>query len=98
MKLRSGLQTPERSGLPDAVRGAGPLGAEALRRSAVSIASPCPNIIGTAIAIAIRRVLITISPADRRSRDGESRYCGIEPAAGDPATPGNPLRADRCTW
>src|SRR5689334_16376068 len=97
MKARSGLQTPERSGLPDAVRGAGPLGAEALRRSAVSIASPCPNIIGTAIAIAIKRALITISPADRRSRDGESRYFDIEPAVGDPAGPGNPRRAGQYT-
>src|ERR1019366_5140008 len=100
MKERSGLQTPERSGFPDGVRGAGPLGADALRRSAVSIASPCPNAIGETIASAMlemMRVLNTISPADRMSRGGESRCCDIEPAAGGPATPGNPRRAAQRT-
>src|SRR6202521_798020 len=39
MKVASGVQSPERSGFPDDVRGAGPLGAAALSRSAVAMAS-----------------------------------------------------------
>src|SRR5581483_3304283 len=50
MKARSGLQIPDRSGFPEAVRGAGPLGADALIRSAVSIASPCPGARGARAA------------------------------------------------
>src|SRR6185312_6327729 len=95
MKARSGLQTPERSGLPDAVRGAGPLGADALKRSAVSMASPCPAARGTITTSVKMRILNTISPADRNRASGESRYCDIAPAAGDPAIPGNPRRAAR---
>src|SRR5665213_1815092 len=100
MKLRSGLQTPERSGFPDDVRCAGPLGADALRRSAVSIASPCAAAVLAAIAITNRnvRLLNTISPADRSRPSGESRYHGIAPAADDPATPGNPRRAAPRIW
>src|SRR5438105_630400 len=98
MKVRSGLQTPERSGLPEAVRGAGPLGADAARRSAVSIASPCPKTTGVAIARAMIKALIIVSPADRTSRDGGSRYCDSAQAAGDPARLGNPRRADPHTW